>query len=397
VHHDLWDRDLPAPPNLVTLEMSGRRVDAVAQITKSAHVFVFDRATGEPLHPIEEVPVPASDLDDEAVWPTQPLPVRPPPFARQVLGEEQVTRRTPEARRAVLERLRRLRSGGQFVPPSREGTVVFPGFDGGGEWGGAAWDPGTGLLYVNSNEQPWILTMIDVASEPMSPGRLAYAVHCLYCHGPKLEGDPLGEYPALVGLAARRSRDEVRELTRAGKGRMPAFAFLDEGRLEAVVSYVRGEEDARAARQPETAGRPPPRYVSTGYHRFVDPDGYPAITPPWGQLTAIDLGRGEIAWQVPFGKLPGLEGPPTGAESYGGPVVTAGGLLFIGASKDETFRAFDKASGEMLWETRLPAAGYATPATYAVDGRQYVVIAAGGGKLGTRSGDAWVAFALPGE
>jgi quinoprotein glucose dehydrogenase len=248
---------------------------------------------------------------------------------------------------------------------------------------------------VNSNEQPWILTMIDVASEPMTPGRMAYAVHCLYCHGPKLAGDPLGEYPALVGLAARRTPAQVRELVRAGKGRMPAFAFLDEERLEAVVRYVRGEEDASAAAMPPTAGREVPRYVSTGYHRFVDPDGYPAITPPWGQLTAIDLSRGEIAWQIPFGKLPELEGAPTGAENYGGPVVTAGGLLFIGASKDETFRAFDKSSGELLWETKLPAAGYATPATYAVEGRQYVVIAAGGGKLGTRSGDAWVAFALP--
>jgi quinoprotein glucose dehydrogenase len=221
-------------------------------------------------------------------------------------------------------------------------------------------------------------------------------VHCLYCHGPELEGDPLGEYPALVGLSGRRSRAEVRELVRAGKGRMPGFAFLEAaGRLEAVVSYVRGEERADAGTPARTPGRETPRYVSTGYHRFVDPDGYPAITPPWGQLSAIDLNRGEIAWQVPFGKLPELGGPPTGAENYGGPVVTAGGLLFIAASKDETFRAFDKASGEMLWEAKLPAAGYATPATYAVNGRQYVAVAAGGGKLGTRSGDTWMAFALP--
>jgi quinoprotein glucose dehydrogenase len=412
VHHDLWDRDLPAPPNLVTLEMSGRRVDAVAQITKSAHVFVFDRATGEPLHPIEEVPVPASDLDDEAVWPTQPLPVRPPPFARQVLGEEQVTRRTPEARRAVLERLRRLRSGGQFVPPSREGTVVFPGFDGGGEWGGAAFDPETGLLYVNASEMAWVLTMVALpegdAAASGDEGRVLYAGHCQLCHGVDGEGDPLGVHPPLGGAGERLGRGEMARLIRDGRGAMPSFGFLTEAETAALVAHLSGEPlpesgegvAAPQARLDRGGGRARLAYTHTGYHRFLDPDGYPAVAPPWGTLTAIDLAAGEIRWQVPLGDDPHLEGVegvehPTGTENYGGAVVTAGGLVFIAATRDERIRAFDKATGEQLWEAPLPAAGYATPAVYAVNGRQYVVVAAGGGKIGSPSGDAYVAFALP--
>lgn len=370
VHHDIWDRDLPAPPNLVTVG----GVDAVAQITKSGHVFVFDRDTGEPLFPIEERAVESSELPGEATWPTQPLPTKPPPFARQRLTADNI-------RDFARERLERLRPSSPFTPPSREGTIILPGYDGGGEWGGAAFDAESATLYVNASEMPWVLTMIEVVDNAPHTGRIAYATHCLYCHGVDREGDPIGVYPALTSLD---DEDYVRRVIREGAGTMPTFSHLERETIDSLVAYLFGREDPF----PDNAPHAPLPFMSTGYHRFVDENGNAAIEPPWGTLTAIDMERGEIRWQVPLGG-------DNGAENYGGPVVTAGGLVFIGASKDEKFRAFDKRTGELLWEVDLPAGGYATPATYSVDGRQYVTIAAGGGKMGTPSGDSYVAFVLP--
>jgi quinoprotein glucose dehydrogenase len=404
VRHDLWDRDLPAPPTLVTVTHRGKRVDAVAQVTKSGHVFLLERGTGRPLFPVEERPVPPSDLEGEEAWPTQPFPVKPAPFARQRLTESDLTDLSPEAHAAVRERFRKLRSGGQFVPPSVEGTVVFPGFDGGAEWGGAAFDPATGLLYVNANEMPWIAAMVKKEPSPgaaaAQSGREVYAASCAGCHGADRRGDG-GRTPSLVGIGERRPAEEIREVVARGKGFMPSFAHLPAEAREAVVAYLQGVEEGGASphaaepRQTRPAGRVPYRFA--GYHRFLDPSGYPAVKPPWGTLNAIDLNTGEIAWQVPLGEFPELTArgiPPTGTENYGGPVVTAGGVVFIGATRDEKIRAFDKATGRVLWEASLPAGGYATPSTYRASGRQFVVIAAGGGR-GTQSGDAYVAFALP--
>ena len=397
VHHDLWDRDLPQAPVLVDVRRGGRTIDAVAQATKSGHVFVFDRASGEPLFEVEERSVPGSELQGEETARTQPLPRKPKAFARQAFGEADATDISPASRAAVVERLRQVRSAGQFVPPSTQGTVIFPGFDGGAEWGGSAFDPQTRLLYVNANEMPWILEMREVPKAGALPlGARVYAQHCAVCHGASRQGAPQAQSPSLVGLETRQVRGDTLAIVDKGKSVMPGFLFLSPAERAAVASFARGERepdapDAEAA----SAGRP---YAHLGYNRFLDPEGYPAVRPPWGTLNAIDLDRGEMRWSVPLGELPELTRrgvPPTGTENYGGPVVTAGGLVFIAATKDEKLRAFDKRTGKVLWETTLPAGGYATPATYEAGGRQYLVIAAGGGKMGTKSGDAYVAFALP--
>ncbi len=410
VRHDLWDRDLPAPPNLVSLQRDGRTVDALAQITKSGHVFVLDRENGEPLFPIEDRPVAESDLPGEQAWPTQPVPVRPPPFARQNLTADNASNLSPASRAYVLERLERLRPSEPFLPPSREGTIILPGYDGGGEWGGAAFDPESSMLYVNASEMPWVLTMVPAQTGEIrttaDAGRAVYGANCLYCHGPEREGDALGVYPSLTGLDERLEAGEIRGLLATGAGRMPAFDYLSESQVDLLLDYLldAGEplsNESRGAIAEMMYGDnalQPTSFVSTGYYRFVDQEGYPAIEPPWGTLTAIDLERGELRWQATLGELQELSERgvlPTGTENYGGPLVTAGGLVFIAATKDEKFRAFDKDTGELLAEWELPAGGYATPASFAVEGRQYVVVAAGGGKMGTRSGDAYVAFALP--
>jgi quinoprotein glucose dehydrogenase len=398
VHHDLWDRDPPQAPVLITVRRGDRLVDAVSQATKSGHVFVFDRETGEPLFPVEERKVPPSDLEGEQAWPTQPVPMKPPAFARQAFTEEDATDLSPASRAAVLARLRQVRSAGQFVPPSTQGTMIFPGFDGGAEWGGSAFDPETRLLYVNANEMPWILEMLRLPppGQGGTLGARVYTRHCTVCHGVDRKGDPQGQFPPLTTLAERAKAADVVALLEKGKGVMPAFAFLPRAEREAVAAYVLGEKEAdHSMGEAAQSGRP---YTHLGYNRFLDPEGYPAVKPPWGTLSAIDLDRGEIRWSVPLGEVPELTRrgvPLTGTENYGGPIVTAGGLLFVAATKDERIRAFDKRTGQVLWEATLPAGGYATPATYEAGGRQYLVIASGGGKMGTKSGDAYVAFALP--
>jgi len=405
VHHDIWDRDPPAPPNLLRVQRNGKQIDAVAQVTKSGHVFVFNRETGEPLFPIEERIVPMSDLQGESTWPTQPVPLKPAPFARQVFSADEITDISPESRKAVLGQFVKLRPHTPFMPPSREGTIIFPGFDGGAEWGGAAVDPRAGILYVNANEMPWILTMVETKPKdgPMlSSGQQIYGQICATCHGLNRSGDPARAFPSLEKIAEKLKKPDIVQLLNTGRGMMPSVAFLSAEQKEAVAGFLLGETPAsRATDQPATGnddvllGEP---YSHTGYNRWVDTNGYPAVKPPWGTLNAIDLNTGEYVWRAPLGELPELTArgiPPTGVENYGGPVVTAGGIIFIAATKDEMIRAFDQRTGKVLWQSKLPAAGYATPSTYMVNGRQFVVIACGGGKIGTKSGDAYVAFALP--
>jgi quinoprotein glucose dehydrogenase len=401
VHHDLWDRDLPSAPVLVTVTHDGRRVDAVAQTTKSGHVFLFNRETGVPLFPIEEQPVPASDLKGESTWPTQPLPVKPPAFSRQAFTEADVTDVSEASRAAVLAQLGKVRTGRQFIPPSEQGTVIFPGFDGGAEWGGAAFDADSGLLYVNGNEMPWILSMVAIdqtkESTDFARGRRTYQLNCTACHGVDRQGDPAKVFPSLVALPTKMPKSEADKIIAGGKAVMPAFPALSARERQELLAFLYNDKPVASADDDEPMAPGVP-YTHTGYNRFLDPEGYPAVKPPWGTMNAIDLNKGEIAWQVPLGEEPALVKRGrrhTGTENYGGPIITAGGLIFIGATKDEKFRALDKRTGQVLWEVQLPAGGYATPSTYVANGKQYVVIAAGGGKMGTKSGDAYVAYALP--
>ena len=402
IHHDVWDRDLPSPPVLVSVKRNGKNIDAVAQITKSGFVFVFDRATGKPLFPIKEMAVPTNGVAGERPSPTQPVPQLPAPFARQTITENDISPYA-ENREELLNKLKGLRHKNQFELPSKEGTLIFPGFDGGGEWGGPGYDPETGILYVNSNEMAWVMQLVDkprndqLAALPL--GERAYVQHCTACHGLDRKGNAKSGYPSLVDINNRRDRTYVRNVIVGGKGMMPGFTYLSATEKDALIQFLYGEEKKEisggAVAADKFASVP---YKTTGYNKFLDSKGYPAIKPPWGQLSAINLNTGQFVWQRTFGELKELTAKgiaPTGCENYGGPIVTSTGLLLIAATKDGMFRAFDKHTGKLLWETKLPAAGFATPSTYQINGKQYVVIACGGTKLGTPKGDSYVAFALP--
>jgi quinoprotein glucose dehydrogenase len=403
VHHDMWDRDLPSPPVLLTVRHAGHDVEAVAQTTKTGYVLLLDRATGQPLFPVQERPFPKSTLAGEEAWPTQPLPLAPRPFARQALSDDDISPYA-ENRDELLAQLRTARRG-LFQPFGTDVTLLFPGFDGGGEWGGPAVDP-SGILYVNGNEMAWLVSMTETPKEAelsqMSPGRRLYTQYCLPCHGAERKGLPAGGIPSLIGVGARVSRDDISNLITSGRRMMYGFPTLSSAEKARIIDYLFGVEEGGAAVPPSAAsgGAAPPRtpYRFNGYNRFVDSKGHPAITPPWGTLTAIDLNSGEHLWSIPLGEFKDLAAkgvPTTGIENYGGPVATAGGLVFIAATKDGKFRAFDKRSGKMLWEVELPAACFATPAVYEADGKQYIALACGGTKLDTPKGDSYVAFSLP--
>ncbi|SEC35898.1 PQQ-binding-like beta-propeller repeat protein [Terriglobus roseus] len=421
VHHDLWDRDFPAPPVLLTLKHDGKMVDAIAQTTKHGQIFVFDRVSGKPLFPIEEKPFPASTTPGEVASPTQPMSVAIEPYARQRLTADMLTQRTPEAHAWAVKEFGTFISDGQFVPLSvGRQTVIFPGFDGGAEWGGEAADPRTGVMYLNANDIAWTGGLTEVTAAGL--GAATYGSQCAACHGADRKGQP-PTFPSLIDAGRTLTPEQMTTVIHDGRGRMPSFSGLGGETLTALLAFVRTgkEPEGRAIgvtgpAQPlpvpdrsdkeelppgssSTTG-PVAKFRFTGYRKFLDPDGYPAIAGPWGTFSAVDLNTGKYLWKVPLGQYPELAAKgmkDTGSENYGGPVLTASGLLFIGATNfDNKMRAFDAKSGRLLWEYTMDFAGNATPATYMVDGKQYVVIATSSARNPkAKQGARYVAFALP--
>jgi len=421
VHHDLWDYDLPAPPNLVTLEKDGKKVDAVAQTTKSGFLFVFDRETGVPLFPVEERPVPPSLVPGEEAWPTQPFPLKPKPYSRQSMTDADLMYHSPSSYDSLLKRFRSFRYEGLFTPPDTRGTLMLPGTRGGSNWGGGAFDPATGILYVKSSDSPEIELLQKIETEKTAgsksgynQGMSLYTKHCAACHGRDKNGDE-PNFPSLVGLSARMDRETALEKIMKGSGRMPGFAAVMQGNEEAIISYLYDKadrisrkesylleirENKLAAKDSSSESEPSDTaalYLNiTAYGHFRDPEGRPAIKPPWGELNAIDLNTGEYAWKIPVGNHPEYQKPGepiTGSEGYGGPIVTAGGLVFLGSTHDKKFRAFDKDNGKLLWEIDLPGVANATPCTYWSGGKQYVVTSVAGDK--ENPSGYLLAFALP--
>jgi quinoprotein glucose dehydrogenase len=399
VHHDLWDRDFPAPPALLTVKRNGKQVDAIAQTTKSGYVFLFDRTTGKSLFPLQELHYPASTVPGEVASPVQSLPTLPAPYTQQSVTEDTLTNRTPEAHAWAVKQFQSMIGGGQFVPPSLDKlTIDMPGFAGGAEWGGPAVDRKTGVLYVNANDSAWVVGLTATTSAG-SVGEGVYRDQCSMCHGIDRAGAPPA-VPALRGIDGILTDQQITDTIRQGKGRMPAFTGMTDQQVQAVVRYLKApqqQQRAGASGAPAVNDMP---YRNIGFRRFLDPDGYPATAPPWGTLSAIDMNTGKYLWKIPFGEYPELAAKgmtDTGSDNYGGPVVTAGGLLFIGASVfDAKFHVYDSRNGKLLWQTDLPFSGLATPVTYMANGKQYVVIAAGGGQSNKKpNGGTYVAFALP--
>ena len=410
VHHDVWDRDPPSPPALVSIQKDGRIIEAIAQTTKSGFIFLLDRFNGKPIFPIDEKPTPQNtELVGERLNPTQPFPTVFSPFVRQTLLEKDLNNLVPDSSYQDLRRrLASYKTGNMFNPPSFAGTVIFPGYDGGAEWGGPSFDPSTGLLYVNASEMPWVLTMIPVDHNKQNKvstttnalaGASIYQTNCVSCHGSQRQGG--GNYPSIVDAGKKYNLSRFIELLDNGRRMMPAFKQLSKEDKIALSSFILNDSVLGKRTYANSNKIADPYlnlpYTTTGYNKFLTKEGYPAVMPPWGTLTAINLNNGRVEWKDTLGDYPEFKAKDihTGTENYGGSVVTSGGLLFIAATKDQKFRAFNKRTGKLLWETNLPASGFATPSVYNLNGKEYIVIACGGGKLSTKSGDSYVAFSLP--
>lgn len=397
-HHDIWDRDPPAPPNLLMVERYGRKIPAVAQVTKQGYVYVFHRITGEPLFDIEEVPVPTSTIPSEEAWPTQPLPVRPKPFARQSQDLTEADISPFAENKEELLAFYRASDKRQYAPPALTPNFLFPGYDGAAEWGGAAADPEDGILYVNANEMAWNLQLgpQEEIAEGMPQGRASYQKYCASCHQADRKGLEASGYPSLLDLQLRKEKKEVTDIVTNGKGMMTGFPQIEKEEMDALLRFLYEEEVQHNVVEKSKTTTENLGFKHTGYNKFLDSNGLPGISPPWGTMHAINLNTGEYIWSIPFGDTPqlGEQGKGTGCENYGGPVVTENGLLFIAATKDGYFRVFNKHTGDLLWEYKLPVASFATPAMYEVNGRQYIALACGGEKLGTEKGNQIIAFAL---
>jgi len=399
IHHDIWDLDIPSPPVLTTITRGGKKVDAVASVTKIGNTLLLDRVTGKPVFPVRERRAPTSKLPGEITAPYQPYYELPEPFTKQEFKADDVTTRSPEAAEFVRDRIKSLQFG-WFLPLSDRKVTAFFGVHGGAEWTGAATDPTKGRIFVSASELPWLMSLIvndeprfDPKAKP-THGEEIFRLACAQCHGNDRMG--IGVAPPLRGLRHRMKDEEVIALLKTGRGLMPVAPPLgaDDQRALLDFLFLRDRDIPANQDKPER-----PSYVQAGWNRFLDQDGYPASKPPWGTLNCLDLNTGKILWKVPLGEYDELtkQGmPKTGTENFGGAIATAGGLVFCGGTRDEKFRAFDADSGAELWSVKLPFGGNVPPATYEVNGKQYVVIpATGGGKLGGPQGDTYVAFALP--
>ena len=399
IPHDLWDLDFSSPPNLATITRNGKKVDVVAVCNKGADTLLLDRVTGKPVFPFRMRRAPTSDLPGEVTAPYQPDLELPERFNKLVFTAKDLTDRTPEAAEFAANAFKSVTTG--FCRPASLGHPnLFYGIDGGAEWSGCRVDP-EGRLYISANNLAWMISIFrdedprDDLSKPKTRGRIVYETVCAPCHGLNKMG--IGVAPPLRGLRSHLKDTNIVQQIRTGKNGMPAFASLSDADVKAVTDYLLFREE-RTQATPEKSDRP--RYGFAGYPRFLDNEGYPASKPPWGTLNCLDLNTGKLLWTVPLGEYPELTArgtPKTGTENYGGAIVTAGGLLFCSGTRDSRIRAFDKDNGAELWSGTLPWVGSAPPTTYMINGRQYVVIASTGNKLGKANefGDAYVAFALP--